>query len=377
MTHIKKYLIGIFLVAIGFGCEDKLDLYPLTGLSEGTFYRNLSQLEAAVDDVYRQMGIIYNARSIPSLYGTLFSDNGAVIAQLAGTPVDQPIDRHEIFSENSRIQNAWDDAYSAIYICNNAIFRLESTDISIEESHKNRMIAEALVVRSLAYFNLVRAFGEVPLITSRISPSQSYDYLREDTDVIYSQLIQDLNFAKNNLQESYTGLDIGRVTKFGAAAILAKIHLTNNDYDAAGVELEYIINSNLYSLDATNDGTVNLEDYNYLFDPDTKNSKSSVLEVQFMAGANARNSDHQEAFSPYLDGFNHPFIDGTITRGNGINTPTEDFEMEFEEGDPRKAITIVPGFTSRATGSYVDYPFTLKYFDPNWFNPGQNFEIIR
>ncbi len=213
MKSIKKYLLGIpLLIQLG-GCEEKLDLYPLTTLSDGTFYKDLPQLQSAVDDVYRQMGILYDARGIPSLYGTLFSDNGAVIAQLAGTPVDQPIDRHEIFSENARIRNAWDDAYSAIYICNNAIHQLEITEITIDESHKSRMLAEATLVRSLAYFNLVRAFGAVPLITERITPAESFNYLRESPDKVYQQLVADLNFAKNNLPRSYSGGDVGRHQK--------------------------------------------------------------------------------------------------------------------------------------------------------------------
>ncbi|MEX2595098.1 MAG: RagB/SusD family nutrient uptake outer membrane protein, partial [Anditalea sp.] len=372
-----RYILTIPLLILLNSCEEKLDLYPLTTLSEGTFYQDLSQLQSAADDVYRQMGILYDARSIPSLYGILYSDNGGVIAQLAGTPVDQPIDRHEIFSENSRILNAWDDAYSAIYICNNVIHQLEITEIEMEESHRARMLSEATLVRSLAYFNLVRAFGAVPLITEKITPTEAYNYLRESPEVVYQQLVVDLNFAKDNLPESYSGADVGRVTKYSAAAILAKIHMTTGDLSAAEQELEFIINSGLYSLDASNDGTINIEDYRYLFLPETKNSKSSILEAQYMGGANARNSDHQEAFSPYLDGFNHPLIEGTVTRGNGINTPTDDLASEFEEGDGRKDITIVPGFTSNATGFYVEYPFTLKYYHPNWFNPGQNFEIIR
>jgi hypothetical protein len=374
---LRKYFLILPLLLMMSSCDQDLDLYPLTTLSEGTFYNTLPQLQAAANDVYRQMGRLYDAFSIPSLYGTLYSDNGAVIAQLAGTPVDQPIDRHEITSDNSRIENAWDVAYNAIYICNNVIHQLEITEVEIDESLKSRMIAEAKLVRSLAYFNLVRAFGAIPLITEKILPAQAYDYLRESPDKVYQQLIADLTLAKNDLPASYSGGDVGRVTRYGAAAILAKIYLTIGNAAAAQSELEFIINSGQFSLDANNDGTVNTDDYYYIFAPETKNSKASVLEAQYMAGPNAANSNHQEAFSPYLDGFNHPQIAGSITRGSGINTPTNDLAAEFEEGDPRKEITFVPGFTSLSTGTFIAYPFTLKYFHPNWFNPGQNFEIIR
>ena len=373
----SKYLLIIPLFLMMGACEENLDLYPKTTLSEGTYYKDLPQIQSAANDVYRQMGRLYDAFSIPSLYGMLFSDNGAVIAQLAGTPIDEPIDRHEIFSDNPRIENAWDVAYNAIYICNNIIHQLEITDLEINQELKSRMFAEAKFVRSLAYFNLVRAFGAIPLITEKIQPPQAYDYLREAPEKVYEQLVHYLTVAKEDLPQSYSGDDIGRLTSYGAAAVLAKIHLTLGNTTAAASELEYIINSGQYSLDADGNGTVNASDYDFIFAPETKNSKESVVEVQYLAGANAVNSNHQEAFSPYLDGFNHPLIGSSITRGLGVNTPTDDLASAFEAGDPRKDVTVVPGFNSLSTGSFIEYPFTLKYFHPNWFNPGQNFEVIR
>lgn len=378
MKLIKYLLINITLIFLLSGCDlqKDLELYPETNLTQGIFYANETQIKAAVNDIYRQMGRLYDAYSIPSLYGNLFSDDGAVIAQLAGTPVDQPIDRHEIRSENSRIQDMWNVTYNVIFNTNNLIHQLEITKIEIDPSLKSRMFAEVKLVRSLAYFNLVRAFGDVPLVTKMITPGQSYDYLRESSDKVYEQIITDLKFSKSNLPANYSGSDVGRVTTYSAAAVLAKIYLTLGDRPDAKSELEYIINSGQFSLDANNDGIVNKDDYLHLFAYNTKNCKSSVLEAQYKSGPNACNSDQQTAYSPYLDSWRHPLIDYSISRGSGINSPTDDLASEFEDGDPRKAITIVPGFVT-FEGVYVKYPFTLKYFDPDWFNPGQNFEIIR
>ncbi|SFN90073.1 RagB/SusD family nutrient uptake outer membrane protein [Salegentibacter flavus] len=374
---LNKYLLIVPFILFLSSCdEDRLDLYPLTTLSEGTFYQDLSQIESAVDDVYRQIGRLYDSRSIPSLYGILYSDNGEVVAQLAGTPVYQPIDNHEITADNPLIEEAWDVAYNAIFITNNLIEQLETTEVEISEDYKKRMIAEVKLVRSLAYFNLVRAFGAVPLITESISAAEAYDYLREDPDKVYEQIINDLTLAKNDLPANYSGGDVGRVTQYSAAAVLAKIHLTRGEITAAQTELEFIINSGEFSLDANNDGTVNVEDYLYIFKSDTKNSKSSILEAQYMSGVNAANSRHQTDFSPYAEDWRHPWIDESIVRGTGFNIPTDDLASEFESGDLREEITVVPGYEN-ASGIFREDAFTLKYFDPNWWNPGQNFEIIR
>src|SRR5690606_28136745 len=117
----------------------------------------------------------------------------------------------------------------------------------------------------------------------------------------------------------------------------------------------------------------------YIFRPGTKNSKSSILEVQYHSGVNEFNSNHQNAYAPFSHAFNlvDLGVSSSIFRGEGINTPTQDLEKEFEANDPRKAATIFPGFTDQATRQFVEYPFTIKYFDPVWTNPGKNMPIIR
>jgi starch-binding outer membrane protein, SusD/RagB family len=215
------------------------------------------------------------------------------------------------------------------------------------------------------------------LIVERITPIEAYDYLREEPDIIYDQLIADLNFAKDVLPANYTGENIGRITRYAASAILAKIYLTKGDNAAAQTELEFIINSGQYSLDANGDGTVDADDFRYLFQPDTKNSRSSILEAQYMAGVNAFNSNHQQRYMPFHHAFTLPGVPGATFRGDGVNTPSPDLTAEFEDGDPRLEISVQPGYMSPATGEFVEHPFTFKFFDPNWSNPGQNFEIIR
>src|SRR5699024_2685862 len=260
---------------------------------------------------------------------------------------------------------------------NNVIEVLENTEVEIDESLKSRWIAEITVIRSLAYFNLARAFGDIPFILEKITTEEAYNYLRADTEAVYNQLIDDLNTAKEILPSEYVEPNVGRVTKFGAAAILAKIYLTRGNETDAQSELEFIINSGQFSLDANNDGSVDMVDYEHLFDPETKNSKASVLEAQYQAGIDAANSNHQFTYMPFHWEFNLPGVEGEPFRGIGANSPSHDLASEFEDGDPRKEISIRPGYTNQSTGEFVEYPHTLKFYDPNWENAGQNFEIIR
>jgi starch-binding outer membrane protein, SusD/RagB family len=380
MKSIKYIIILISLLFVSSCDEDRyLDIYPLTSITEGNFYQTETELRQAVNDVYRQLGRIYNSSGIVDFYGEMSSDNTEMIF-VAGTAFDYGhINDHSILSYNARILSAWNTCYNAIYICNKVIHEVEKTGVAIGENIKNQMLGEALLVRSLIYFNMVRAWGDIPLITSVISPTAAYAYLRESKANVYQQIIADLNFAKANLPESYTGKNVGRVTRYGAAGVLAKIYLTLNDLPAARSEMEFIINSGRFSLDANNDGVINTEDYQYLFAPATKNSKESILEVQYLAGTNAFNSGHQSEYAPFHHAFNLTDlgVPNSVFRGSGHNTPTPDLTAEYEEGDPRKDLTIFPGYTNQSTGEFVEYPFTIKYFDPNWTNPGKNLYVIR
>lgn len=369
-------LIPIMVLLICLGCSDKLDLYPTTQQTEGSFYKTIKELEQSTDEIYRQLGIVYDAYGLPDLYSELYSDNTRIILRSGANNFGEQISDYFIQSDNGLIRTAWENCYKAIYICNNAIYQLENTSLEIESEKLNSMKAQAIAVRSLIYFNMVRAWGDIPYVSTKITSEEAYNYLRIDKGEVYQNLIDDLNWAKNNLLGTYNGADVGRITKYGAAAILAKIHLTLGNNPAAKVELEEIINSGNYSLDANNDGVINIDDYLYLFKADTKNSRSSVVEVQYMAGVNASNSNHQDRYSPFFFDFHLPGETKTF-RGQGHNTPSEDLFNEFEVDDPRKDISMATGYINLTSGEFVDYPYTLKFYDPNFENAGQNFEIIR
>lgn len=374
---MKKYIyiITIFAATI-VGCTDELELYPLTQTTEGTFYKNELEIQQAVDDIYRQLGIIYNGTNLPARFGEQYSDNTYILLAAGENNYNEQITGYFIQTDNGLINSAWDNCYKAIFICNNVIHQLENTSIEIEESKIERMKGQAILIRALTYFNMVRAWGDVPYIDKKITPAESYDYLRVDKETIYQNIINDLNYCKQVLPEAWTGNDIGRVTRYGAAGVLAKVYLTLGEKEKAKSELELIINSNRYSLDANDDGNINFDDFRFIFSPKTKNCKSSVLEVQYMAGENAMNSNHQNVYTPFHWAFHLPGSNETF-RGQGIMTPTDDLKNEFELGDPRLEISIYPGYEDLETGVFVDYPFTMKFYDPNWEYPGQNFEIIR
>lgn len=373
MKAIKNFSILVSLLTLGSCDVDRyLDIYPENTITEGNFYTSEAQLQQALNDVYRQLGRAYDARSLADYYGELASDNTQILSSSGGDGAHNYIINFTLRPDKMN----WDDAYNGIFVCNNIIEILEATTIITDSDRKAGMIGEARLIRALLYFNLVRIFGDVPLVTKTITADEGYDYLRESAESVYGQIIDDLLFAKMALPEAYAGEDVGRATSYAAAAILAKVYLTKGNPEAAESELAYIIGSGRYSLDANNDGTVDAEDYRHLFAEDTKNCKSSILEVQYMSGLNAFNSQHQNMYTPFNSAFHLPGQTQTV-RGEGMNTPTDDLIAEFEAGDPRLAASIEPGYIDLTTGLFVEYPYTRKFYDSNILYAGQNFEIIR
>ena len=378
MKTKNKFIIYILLLSIYSCSEEELNLYPKTAITEGNFYNTEDQFILAVNDVYRQMERTYSAGGIADIYGELSSDNTYIEFIGGSSNSAERITSFNIPTNDNDTENAWQDSYNSIFIINDVLSRLENTSVEFSSPDlKERLKAEAVFVRALIYFNMVRVWGDIPLPLTPLSPEEGYEYLREDSDVVYEQIINDLLFAKSILPESYSGNNIGRVTKYGATAVLAKVYLTRGNEADAERELKEIIDSGLYSLDADDNGVVNADDYRYIFHPNTKNSKASILEVQYLAGQNAVNSNHQMEFTPYQWSFHLPDINEAF-RGGGRNTPTQDLVNEFEPEDTvRSIISVYPGYVNLETGEFVDYPFTMKFYDPNWRYAGQNFEIIR
>ncbi|MHB1178223.1 MAG: RagB/SusD family nutrient uptake outer membrane protein, partial [Daejeonella sp.] len=179
MKNIKQIAIALLLLLSVACSKDQLDLYPKTSLTEGNFYKTETQLIQTVNDVYRQMRITYDAQGIADLYGELRSDNVYIKISAGGGTNSVDINGFAIRTDNPLIEDAWENCYKSIYICNNAIEHLDKTTVVFQQpALKERLKAEAVFVRSLIYFNMVRAWGDVPLLLSVVTPEQGYNFLR-------------------------------------------------------------------------------------------------------------------------------------------------------------------------------------------------------
>jgi tetratricopeptide (TPR) repeat protein len=183
------------------------------------------------------------------------------------------------------------------------------------------------------YFNLVRAYGDVPKITTTNPPLQIG---RSPKAEIYNEIIfPDLEFAAANLPEksAYAAEDLGRATRGAAKALLAQVYLFEGDFQQAEKYALEVIQSGEYMLDP---------DFGYEFSVAGEHGTGSVFEISAIPAANFQLGGNQAGETQG--------IRGTPNRGWGFNRPSYDLITFFEEGDPRLDATVVfPGDTLDGT----------------------------
>lgn len=369
---LKYNLIAIALLGFSFSsCSDFLEQNPQTDLSENDFYKTADDILSAVNGAYSslQEGDIYGNWYV---FGEIPSDNTR--NQLSGSVTTQnEFDQFYIDTQNSMIANFWRAAYKVINRTNTVLGRIDGIEINTELA--NRYKLECKFIRALMYFNLVRVYGDVPLVLKEISISESYDILREPKENVYNQIIADLKEAQG-LPVSYSTAEDGRATQGAAKALLANVYITLHKYAEAETILAEIINSGQYSLLENTPGSLNIDGYKNVFSPVNHNSKEGIFEIQFLKGGYGEGSNYANNFAPENSGTNVVAVGGT----GGNNIPEMDIYNAYEEGDLRRDCSMSLGYyDNRKNNEWVESRYVCKFMDVPYQNndASNNYPVIR
>jgi hypothetical protein len=351
-------MVGVMITSCK---KDFLELQPISSVTTVNFYQNANDIKNAVSGMYASLqfpGIYGNSY----VFGDIRSDDTQPVASGSVTDQDE-FHRFYIRTTNPYILARWNDSYRGIARCNAILDRIGA--ITMDDALKNRSIGEAKFIRGLIYFNLVKTFGDVPLVLSEIKdPDAGYAFGRNAKAEVYTQIEKDLTDAVAALPVSYTGSDIGRATQGAAKSLLGRVYLTEKKYTEAAARLKEVISSGLYNL---------LPSYADVFKVTNKNSRESVFEVQFKSGGVGEGNAWPNAFSPENSG-NAVIPFG----GDGNNQPTNDMVNAYEPGDIRKPFSLATSYVN-ASGQTITYNFVRKYYDvPATKNDnGNNIPVIR
>lgn len=321
-SHMSGGMLLAGLLLMVSGCTDFLTEDLKGDFASSSFYKNESQALQAVNGAYNGLAF---SRFDNALW--VFGDIASSDAVKGGNPGDQAeityIDEFNADANNGIISNYWAFAYEDIARTNNVITNVPA--IQMKEDLRNRIIGEAKFIRAYNYFNLVNIFGRVPL---KLKPQLTQEAIHvplSDVSAVYQQIEKDLSDAAMVLPPSYSGGDVGRITKGAALAMLGKASMYQQKWSEAINYFHQVENLGEYGL---------LPDYADLFKLEFENNRESIFEIQHLTNQDPfTGSALNQWFAPSSEG------------GYYFNAPTQDLVNAFEtsttgEADPRLDASI-------------------------------------
>jgi hypothetical protein len=322
-TSIKILMISILSLFIFMtGCESFIDI-PVKGvLSNESAYKTENDAVMLVTGCYDAIhGNSWNI-DFPLMFGDWCSDDSWKGGENASDQ-GEALEVMYFFAgtSNKFVEYIWRVRWMGIYRCNNALQILPGIDMNAQL--KERLIAEVKFLRAYQYFELVKQFGDLPLLTAPIAPAEA-KLPRENKSVIYSEIIEkDLIEIANILpqKDEYDATDIGRVTRGAALGFLGKAYLFQKKYQEAYNTFKTIVSEGKYALE---------NDFLSNWDVDNENNIESIFELE------------EDGSQIYSEGAGLPtLMRSRADNGWGYNLPSTSLKNAFEEGDPRLKLTII------------------------------------
>lgn len=343
-------LFGFVLMA---SCDSDLDVDQNDAITQEDFLNNPDNAVALVNGVYNKM-LDYDMYSFGWIGITSITSDDA---DKGSTASDTGSDKHKLDAltfdaSDVSFNDVWKGRYSGIYRANNALFYLE--DLTIDEELKSRLIGEVKFLRAFWYFDLVRCFGDVPIVVSKIDLNDTelineVVFTRRPKAEVYAQIEADLMDAISRLplKSQYADNDLGRATKGAAQALLAKAYLYQQKWTEAYDMAGEVMASNEYGL---------MANYAEVWREIGENKEESIFEVQ--ATLTKGMIQYTDVQGPR----------GTPDLGWGFNTPSLGLSNSYEAGDLRREATIM----------YVPSTLWDGFQAPTtWNNPRYNYKAYQ
>jgi hypothetical protein len=302
-------------------CTKELFQEPTTEKNAGSFPRNETEAEEYVNAAYGNL-------QDPGLYGLYLpafteipSDNTYDEVPANDDGIYGQLDQFTVVPSNKIVMNTWTQSYYAIQKTNLVLNRIDKIIYAVDATKEARK-GEMKFIRALLYFNMVRLYGDVPLVTQETTdPNVYFGQGRNAAADVYTQIKKDLTEAIAELPATTT--QKGRVVKTAAQTLLAKVYLTLQDYSGAKTLLDAVVSSGQHQL-LTNPADI--------FSISNENNAEIIFSVQFASGVNGNTegSTMFQIFSP----------SGTQTGAKGHNLPTKELYSLYTSTDKRKGVYL-------------------------------------
>lgn len=253
-----KLLLGITCVSALFtGCSDDfLKPDPLSLYEPTVTFNTVDGLNAALASADKALRAYWTNTEacdlmLPLMSEYLFSDltvAGKTDDQLAFCDINErftPTDGWYNFDQN-RLVIFWGETYNGIKYANTVISYIDKVE-GLDETTRNEFLGRAYFHRAYRYMNLCFQFGGVPFV-SKIIESPKQDYKSTKREAIIKRMVQDMEFAVQNVPDQKDMTYIGMINKGACRQLLIKCYLANGDFQKAKEQADILIDQSGYSL---------------------------------------------------------------------------------------------------------------------------------
>ena len=267
-TIVTKTVIFSLLLMMVTSCEDYLEVdVPKNKIVSSTIFQDDETAQSALTGLFNQLASVNFSGGGPSSVTVLSGLSGDFLTPIYTTnEAYMQFERHELRSDNFRNENIWSSAYNIIYTTNSLLEGVENSN-QLSDDVRKKIQGEASFVRAFTYFYLVNLYGDVPLILTTNYRENSLAE-RNSQEEVYESIVTDLETAIDLLDAEYSNGERTRVNKFAAVALMARVQLYLENWQAAESYSSQILDeTEQYKL---------LEDLNQVF---LANSKEAIWQI--------------------------------------------------------------------------------------------------
>jgi hypothetical protein len=364
MKNIIKIFLVISVVSGLSGCKDFLDDSPESVLTQVDFYTTPDRINQGILGCYAGMAsIMQNEWS----FSEMRTDNACVTS--TGTSQTLRVDLCDMkFFRTSpslpMLKTYWYKTFQNISNVNAVLPSVATNAYVTVESQRAQYEAELLFIRAYHYYNLVTLFGDMFKVTAVIGPNEAKKLPRSPVSEIYNEIIiPDLIKAASQAPPSYPAGESGRITKWAAKSLLAKVYMMIGGADniaTAKILLQEVLNSSPHGL-LTGTGA-----YAKVFDITNEMNNEIIFAIRYKGGSLGIGSSFWGSFAP--EGSANLFLKVGTPAGN--NNPTNELMNRFK-ADAKDNRTDAC-FKVWVKSSTALIPYVSKYMDATMTQANQS-----
>jgi starch-binding outer membrane protein, SusD/RagB family len=381
---MKKIIYSVALITAFTSltsCKKFLKEEPESIITEDNFFKTQNDAIYAVNSIY----FLLNAggSTLQTPYNTLFNTGMDMASDDvdpgpgATNPDVRSLSVLGHSSSNLRVYELWQQHYAAIKKANVALEKIP--DIDFDGKLKERLLGEAKFLRALYYFNVVRLWGDVPLVldyNSTLVTASDYAVEKSPASVVYTQIEKDLTEAATVLPSVYAAPDVGRASKGAALALLSKVYLTRASIPLKESSYyQLAVQTALKAISPGEGGTGTFgyalqANYANVFLPAFKNNSEHIFSAQFKSNSQAQgnNQNPRSIYTlPAKAGLTGIYADMVRFYKKGQDNYFSIYKL-YEATDKRKKVSFVTRFVGPKDGLVYSLPISNAAF-PNDSTP--------